>query len=791
MSLKKISMNQIMAAIQSSNTNIPGGNLDIGGKRFNIRTSGSYESLQEIRDTIIHAYGEKVVFLKDIADVRFDYEDILYFARANGRRAVFVTINQKAGTNIFSVMKGVRRAVEEFEEKLSPSISLFTVFDQSESVANRLNSFFSNLLQGLVLVGIVVLIAVGLRASAIVMLAIPLSILISLGFVDLTGFGLQQMTIAGLVIALGLLVDNAIVVTENISRFMRMGYTNKNAAVEGTGQIGGAIVSSTVTTVFAFGPIAMMGYTTGDYIRSMPITVIFTLLASLFVALTLTPFLSSRFLKVGKNHRDPFFRRILNHLIKNTYCPTLHFALIHPKIMLSLVLGVFLLSLFLFQFVGISFFPKAEKPHLIINIDAPEGSNIETTDNAAAYVEEILEARPEVKKYAVNVGRGNPQVHYNVESYELDVTHAQIFIELVVNDLKTISRLVADFRREFRGYPGARIDVKEIEQGPHVEAPVAIKILGEDLEVLGRIARDVEDVFLKTPGTVNVYNPREFPKTDLHIKINRAKAGMLGLPMAEIDRAIRASIAGMSVSKYRDKQGKEYDIVIRLPFAGKPKPEDFGRISITSLSGAHIPLSQIADVVFKSVPKQIDHYNFDRAVTITSDVESGFSTDRVTRSIIAELDQYSWPKGYRYYVAGEMESQEESFGGMGKAVLIALIAIFAILVLQFKSFSQPLIVFVAIPLAVIGSVLALLITGYTFSFTAFIGLTSLVGIVVNNSIILVDYTNKLQVQGKSVIEALKEAGPTRFVPIVLTTATTIGGLLPLTLRGGTMYGPMG
>lgn len=791
LSQKHISMNQVITAIQASNYNIPGGNIDVAGKRFNIKTSGSYESLDEIRNTIVHAYGEKVVFLKDIADVFFDYEDNVYLARSNGKRCVFVTVNQKEGTNIFEVMGSIRQIIETFREKLPSSISLYTVFDQSESVSYRINRFFSNLLQGLILVGIIVLFALGLRASAIVILAIPISILISLGFVDMSGYGMQQMSIAGFVIVLGLLVDNAIVVIENISRFMRMGHANKTAAVKGTTQIGGAVMSSTATTVLAFLPIAMMGYTTGDYIRSMPMTVIYTLMASLLIALTLTPFLSSRFLKVGKNHEDTKIRKLLDYLIKKTYRPTLNLALTRPKLTVLLVFCVFLFSLFLFRFVGISFFPKAEKPQLIINIDTPEGSSIKKTDEAARYVEGVLESRDEIKKYATNIGHGNPQIHYNVESEELNVTHAQIFIELTHFDFKKVRKLMFDLRKEFKNYPGANIELKEFEQGPPVEAPIAIKILGENMDNLIEIARDVENIFLLTPGTVNVNNPQKSSIINLHVDINRAKAGMLGIPMVEIDRTVRASIAGMLVSRYRDKEGKEYNIVVRLPLQEKPKPEDLYRIYVTSMSGAHIPLNQIASIAFKSSPKQINHYNFDRTVTLTSDVETGYSTDKVTRAIISRLDQYKWPKGYEYYVAGEMESQQESFGGMGKAIIIALIAIFAVLVLQFKSFSQPLIVFVAIPLAVIGSIFALLITGNTFSFTAFIGLTSLVGIVVNNSIILVDYTNKLRATGEKIVDALKEAGETRFVPIILTTATTIGGLLPLTLRGGTMWGPMG
>jgi multidrug efflux pump subunit AcrB len=771
LSQKKISMNQIIAAIQTSNFNIPGGNIDIASRRFNIKTSGSYESLEEISNTIVHAYGEKVVFLRDIAEIRFDYEDNVYLARANGKRCVFVTVNQKEGTNIFRVMDGVRIKLAEFQEKLPSSISLYTVFDQSESVSNRLGRFLNSLLQGLVLVGIVVFLAVGVRGSVIVMLAIPISFMISIGFIDLSGYGLQQMSIAGLVIVLGLLVDNAIVVTENITRFMRMGDSKIKAAVEGTRQIGGAIISSTLTTILAFLPIAMMGYMTGDYIRSMPMTVIYTLSASLLVALTLTPFLSSRFLKV--NHKESLLRRFLNFMIAKTYKPTLNFVLIRPKATVFFMFCVFLLSLWMFQFVGISFFPKAEKPQIVINIDTPEGSSLEKTDAAARYVEGILERREEIKKYAANVGRGNPQIHYNIESNELMVNHAQVFIEVVKFDFNMVENLVKELRFEFDDYPGAKIEVKEIEQGPPVEAPIAIKILGENMDILRKVARDVEGIFLATGGTVNVNNPQKTTIVDLHIQINRAKAGMLGVPMVEIDRTVRASIAGMPVSKYRDKEGKEYNIVVRLPFEKKQKPEDFDRITVTSITGAHIPLNQISSISFKSSPKRIDHYNFDRTVTITSDVEIGYSTDRVTRSINAKLDGYQWPKGYRYYVAGEMESQQESFGGMGKAIVMAMIAIFAVLVLQFRSFSQPIIVF------------------DSFSFTAFIGLTSLVGIVVNNSIILVDYANKLRAQGKSIIDSLKEAGETRFVPINLTTATTIGGLLPLTLRGGTMWGPLG
>jgi multidrug efflux pump subunit AcrB len=786
-----IPLNRVIQAVQAANYNIPAGYIDAGSRRFNIKTSGSFQSIDQIKDTIIHAYGDKVVHLRDVAEVFFSHQDDLYHTRVRGHRGIFVTVNQKDKTNIFRVMEDIDRRLDEFREKLPPSISLEKVFDQSSSVSRRLNTFFMNLLQGLILVGIVILLSLGLRASFIVILAIPVSIFVSLGFVDLSGYGLQQMTIAGFVISLGLLVDNAIVVTEVISRFIAKGHSRVEAAVKGTSQVGWAVVSSTATTVLAFFPIAMLGYTTGDYIRSMPITVIFTLSASLLIALTLTPFLSSRLITAASFQRQSAVRRLLNWLIARTYSPALSRALKRPKSILALVVLLFAGSLFLFRFVGISFFPKAEKPQLVININTPEGSSLQHTDEAARRVEAILESTPRVITYASTIGRGTPQIHYNIDSKEPTASFAQIFLELDISDYRQVEGLIGSLRGQFRNFPGARIAIKELEQGPPVEAPIAIKVLGENLDILGRIARDVEDIFLSTPGTVNVENPQKAVRTDLRIRINRTKAGLLGIPIAEIDRTVRAGINGIPISRYRDKEGKEYDIVARLPLRGQSRISDLDRIYVNSLSGAAVPLSQIAGVEFESSSQEIDHFNFDRAVTITADVEAGFSVDVVTTDIIERLEAYNWPKGYRYYISGQRESQEESFGGMGRAVIIALVAIFAVLVLQFKSFSQPLIVFTAIPLALIGSILALLLTGNSFSFTAFIGLTSLVGIVVNNSIILVDYTNKLRAGGKSILEALKEAGETRFIPIILTTATTIGGLLPLTLRGGTLYAPMG
>ena len=788
-----LSVQQISNAIMSSNANIPGGSIDIGDKKLNIKTSGSYETPEEIRNTIIDARNGKIVYLKDVADVQFDYNDTNYKARFMGKKAVFISASQKKGTNIFKIYDGINECISNYKASLPSDLKFEYVFDQSKSVAERLNGFLINLLQGLILVGLVVLFAVGFRASSIVILAIPLSILIGISFVDLSGFGIEQMSIAGLVIALGLLVDNAIVVIENITRFMNNGYEATDAAVKGTSQIAWAVTSSTATTVLAFVPIILMNNITGDFIRSMPATVVYTLSASLLISLSITPYLSSKFLKVKNNgvKRNSKAKIFLNNFIETRYRKILDYSLNKTKVIVIAAIAAFVFSLFMFPFVGVSFFPKAGKTQFMINIQMPEGTNLDSTDKTAIFVESVLNKHKEVELYATNIGKGNPRIYYNVPQHHEKANFAQIYVDLKKMTPYEFEDFLKELRDEFKNYPGARIDVKEFEQGPPIEAPIAIRVIGESLEKINSISKDIEIIFRSVDGTVNINNPLATSKTDLHIKINRAKAGMMGVPIHEIDKTVRLAINGMPVSKYRDSTGKEYDIVLRLPVRKKNNLKDFDKIYVTSVLGAHVPLKQLATIEFKAGPVVVDHYNLERTNTITADVIGNKSVNDITDKILSKLDAYDWPSGYHYYVAGAKEQQQDSFGGMFQAIILAVVGIFGVLVLQFRSYSQPMIVFVAIPLAIIGSILALLITGYSFSFMAFVGITSLVGIVVNNSILLVDYTNQLRAEGMELIAALKEAGETRFTPIILTTATTVGGLFPLTIQGGSLWAPMG
>ncbi len=782
---------QLLGAVQASNLNIPGGNINLGSRRFSIKTGGSYRNLEQIRNTIIQVYPDHPLYLRDVADVRLAYQENEYLARVNGRRAVFLTINQKEGTNIFTVTGEIKKAVSSFSRKLPPGMELSYAFDQSQSVRYRLNNFFRSLFEGLILVGLIILLGEGLWAAGIIMTVIPLSIFIGIALIYLCGYGLEQMSITGLVIALGMIVDDAIVVTQNTARFIRNGYDRVNAAIEGTAQIAWPIVSSTLTTVLAFLPLVMMRDETGEYIRSMPLIVIFTMMTSLLLALTLTPFLSSRFLPLREKESAGRFQRGMDNWVEKKFGRFLDKALRRPKRVLLIAVGILLCSLGLLPFLGVSYFPKAEKPQFMININLPQGSSLDRTDQVCRQVENILEEIGEIRTYASNVGRGNPQIHFSIQSPEYDLSFAQIFVELKENDLRFMSGLIHGFRERFSNFPGAKIEVKEIELGPPVPAPIEIKILGDKLHILTDLSLKAEKIFLATPGTVSIKNPQAEPATDLAIHINRDKAGMLGISLADINTTIRACVAGISISRFRGEEGKEYSITVRLPVDRRFSLADFDRIMVPAVSGAAIPLKQVAQIEFAASAKRISHYNFERSASVTADVLPGYNVEQVTRAIEGKLVKLYWPVGYHYHVAGERESREESFGGMGKAALLALMAIFALLVLQFKSISQPLIVFAAIPLAVVGSILALFIFGYTFSFVAFVGLTTLFGIVIKCSIILVDYSNHLMKnEGMSSHDAVLESAKTRFVPIFLTTTTTVLGLIPLALQGGTLFTPM-
>jgi multidrug efflux pump subunit AcrB len=453
--------------------------------------------------------------------------------------------------------------------------------------------------------------------------------------------------------------------------------------------------------------------------------------------------------------------------------------------------GVFvLLMLALIPVVGFSLFPKAETPQFYINITAPEGASIAATDSAARYAEMVLAGSDQVDAVFTSIGHDNPRVYYNVFPRRDNPAVGQLFVVLDHYDQGRTPPYLDSLRVQLAAYTGARLELREFENGPPIDAPIALRVHGPDLDTLRTLAGQVERILAGTAGTQYVNNPVRIQRTDLRVEIDRGKAGLLGIPTLEIDRTLRLALAGVDAGVLREPSGEARTVVVRLSDAVRPTPATLDRIHIASLGGHLTPLRQLADVTFETDVPEIQRFDRERAVTVTSFVRSGYNTDRVTRGALAATDSLALPAGYRIVPAGEIESRQESFGGIGSAVIVTTFLIMAILVLEFGTFRSTLIVASVIPLGVVGGILALFITGNTLSFTAMIGFVALIGIEIKTSILLVDFTNQLRAQGVALEEAIRRAGEVRFLPIALTALTAVGGLLPLALQGQALYAPL-
>jgi multidrug efflux pump subunit AcrB len=789
MAQRSIAMNNVIQAIQSNNVNIPGGDLDMGQSKFNIKTNGNYKSLSDIQNTIVHAANENIVYLKDIAQVTFDYANQTHIGRYNGKNGIFITANQKSGTNIFQVVSDVNKNVDAFAATIPPSMKLEKAFDQSVTVDSRLSRLYIDFGIAIFLI-LLTLLPLGTRASIIVMVAIPSSLLIGLAMLYLTGYSLNQLSIVGLVISLGLLVDDSIVVVENIVRFMRNGYSRLDATIKATSQISWAVIGCTATMVVAFIPLIALPGGPGTFIRSLPVAVVYTLVASLLVSFTLTPFIASRFLKEKEYEKENFFLRMLNKVNDGPYQKLLMLGLKNPKMTL-LISGIAVIgSLMMLPSVGFSLFPKAEKPQFFINIETAPGSNIMFTDSVARYVESVISKKDEVLNYCTNVGKGNPMVYYNLMQESEKSNYAQLFVQLKRYDQHKTPAFLKKLNDELNCIPGVRIQIKEFQNGTPEEAPIEIAFFGPNLDSLKSLATMCESILKNTPGTTFVKNPLKSSVSDLVISINKDKAGMLGVPVVEIEKTVRMAIAGLEIGKFTDQDGKDFNLLFTLDGNKKRIVEDLNKIYVGSLSGALIPLKHLANIEFQNSLPVIEHYGRERSITVRANVLPGFLTDKVTKEVLAKLDKEKIPDGFRYKPFGEIASREETFGNMNTAIIVTIFLILLILILEFKTVKGSLIVASSIPLGIIGSIVLLFVTGYSFSFTAFVGMISLIGIEVKNSIILVDYTNQLRENGSSLDEAIQTAGKIRFIPIILTTLTAIGGLFPLALQGSELFSPL-
>lgn len=787
-----IPVTQVIDAIGSEASNIPGGSVHAGQKSFSVKTSGNYQSVEQIQNTIVSSYQGKNVALKDVADVYPDFAPDNHITRLNGYRCLFVTAAQKGGMNISETQKGYQKVLSEFKKTLPDNVDLVVNFDQAENVNKRLSGLGVDFMIAIGLV-LITLLPLGTRASMVVMIAIPLSLAIGIVILNTFGFSLNQLSIVGFVVALGLVVDDSIVVVENIERWMREGYSRKDAAIMGTKQIALAVVGCTATLVIAFMPLMFMPEMSGDFIRSMPSAVIGSVVASMFVALLVVPFLSSVLLKPHAHPEGNVVLRTFQRIIHATYAVWLDKALKRPVATVFIALGIFIGALAMIPILGFSLFPESEKPQFMVTISPPPQSNIFHSDSLARIIENDLSKYDEVKFFASNVGKGNPRIYYNLDQASEREDYAEVFVQLHDHtNAKDKLRLIDTLRKKWDSFLGAKVEVKNFEQGVPILSPVEVRLFGDNLDTLRSLAARAETILLNTKGTVYVNNPVANNKSDFKVNVNREKALALGVPTVSIDRTVRMALAGLDVATYSDPStdDNDYKIRVSMPRNSYPDLSIFDEIFVNNVQGTAVPLSQLATIEMEASPSTINHINRTRVVYVNSFVQKGFTNDKVINDVIGQMDNMKMPSGYHYEMGGEVESRQESFGGFGTIIVITMFLFIAVLILEFKTFKSTLIVLSVIPLGIVGAVIALWLTGNTLSFVATIGLVALAGIEVKNTILLVDFTNQLRREGMELNEAIEKAGELRFLPIILTTLTAIGGLLPIAWSSNPMISPL-
>jgi multidrug efflux pump subunit AcrB len=785
----RLPLSAVASALQREGVDAPIGAVEGGGRRFNLQASGSFNSLDEIRAVTLRAEAGSVLRVGDIADVSWSNDQRAHITRYNGERAVFVSARARLGESIFPVLESAERRIDAFETTLPENITLERGFNQSETVADRLGQLGRDFAIAILLV-LLTLLPLGFRASFVVMVSIPLSLAIGVAVLHALGYSLNQLSIAGFVLALGLLVDDSIVVTENISRRLREGLPPRDAAIAGVEEINIAVIGCTATLLLAFLPIMALPEGAGAFVRSLPLAVVATISASLLVALTIIPFLASRLMPQNATGKSNALLDVVMGAIHNFYRPALHFALGNPRKTVIAALSLFVLSLGLIPVLGFSLFPQNDSPYFLVEVSTPQGTAVSETDRAISFVDEVLASHPDIEWRFANTGRGNPQIFYNEIPPEQSANVGQVYARFREWHRREGEAELEEIRAQLDEYPGARITLRRFTNGPPIEAPIAVRISGPDLAAITELSAEVERILHETEGTRDISNPMAERLLDLDLNIDEGAASLRNVAAGAVDESLRIAVGGAEVAQFRDPAGDAYPVVLRAPREDAMSVDDLARLYVWNSEGGALPLSDLADPRLEAGPAEINRVQRERTATVTAYTETGFLISAVTAEVAERLQAIPLPAGYAISFGGQAEAQARSFSGLGPAIMIALFGIMAVLLLEFGSFAVTAVVAFVIPFGIMGGLVALFLGGESLSFTAIIGFIALIGIEIKNSILLVEFANQMRARGVPLQEAIENAGEVRFLPVLLTSVTAIGGMMPLLLEDSPLFSPI-
>jgi len=778
-----LSLVDVTDAIRFENVTIPGGDLGLGTYDYQVRVPGEFESVEIIPNLLINP-GEPVpVYVRDVADVRLGLKDPETLSRLDGVAAVTLSITKRSGENVIRIADEVKATVERLTPELPPGTSVTITNDQSVYIKDMVAELENNILSGLILVVAVLFLFLGLTNSFFVGVAIPFSMLFSFIILKALDVTLNIVVLFSLILALGMLVDNAIVIVENIFRYRVAGKGPEEAARDATHQVTTPVLAATLTTVCAFGPLVLWPGIMGEFMKYLPITLIVTLVCSLFVALVFNPVLCARFMRIpadAGSHKRPGDRLLALGL--SSYEPTLRWALRHRAVTLGtmLLLLVVVFTLFMRFNAGVELFPDVEPTYAYVSLEAPSGTRIELTDHYSRQVEQEVRSLPDLKAFLTEVGvggSGGGLVGGGAASH-----HATISLEFFRQEQRSTNtrQTLEDLRSRLAGFTGARVIIDKQEEGPPTGAPVTIEISGDDFSLLGELAERIKDRIRDIPGLVDLQDNFDAGRPEIRVRPDLEKAARLGLRTIDLASTVRTAIHGDEVSTYRVGED-EYDIIVRLAPQARLSTEDLEDLTVF-YEGRHIPITAFAEISYETGLGAIRRIDSKRVVTVTAEAAAGFNGKALLAQAQRRLTDMPLPPGYFLEYTGESEDEEEARAFLGDAFGIALMLILLVLITQFTSLTIPFVIMISVILSLIGVLTGLMVTRTPFGIIMTgVGVISLAGIVVNNAIVLLDYVVKLRNDGMEKIDAIVEAGRTRFRPVVLTAVTTILGLIPLTM----------
>ncbi|MDI6783382.1 MAG: efflux RND transporter permease subunit, partial [bacterium] len=725
--------------------------------------------------------------LKDLGTIEDGEEDERSLSLLNGQRAVSLLIRRQSGTNMVEVARKIKAEIDHIQKGLPQGMKMEIAQDMSKFTEDSVHDIqFHIIFGGLLAIIIVFLFLRNIRSTIISAVAIPTSIIATFSFMKAMGFTLNMISLLGLSLSVGMLIDDAIVVLENIFRHQEEGMGKKEAAHFGTAEIGLAVMATTLSIVAVFVPVAFMRGIVGRFFYEFGLTVTFAVLVSLFVSFTLTPMLSSRYLKVIETHGRFYqvLEKILNTIDEN-YRKLLRYALSHRRLVIFTAGIIFIGSLGLTMFIGKEFQPPYDRGEFNINVKTPLGSSLAETKRYVTQIEEQVKPMPEVKYVFTTIGGGDQE----------RVDEATIMVKLIDKELRKQSQeqLMQAIRNQFRMQHSVKITVAEAEHiGGMRSAAIQYNVRGPDLNELQLISNRVLNEMRNIPGLVDLDSTFESGKPEVRVYIDREKAADLGVSVGSIAASIRTLIGGEKATDYKEA-GDRYEVRVRLNAVDRQKASDLNRLIIKNKDEKTVPLANVVKIEEGSGPVQIERQSRQRQITLLANLVPGKPLGTAVQEVTAVADKAGIPPGYTTDFTGMAEIMAETFSSIGLALILAIIMVYMILASQFESFIHPFTIMLSLPLAIVGALGALLLTGKTLNMFSLIGLIMLMGLVTKNAILLVDYTNTLRKRGIARNEALLQAGPVRLRPILMTTAAMIFGMLPIALQlgaGGEMRAPM-